>query len=181
MKKIIVLSFCFLCNLSWAQTINGVPSVKKITAEVAKAADRYARSISCMDEPILAKNIFALTPAKITNEDGLIGEGEYLVFWFGDIGCNFGNKTATQNFAFVEVSATNAVFFVDPLKSSPAVDIPINGFIEQIVGTHGKKVVIDVAEFVDNDSNCCPSKKSRNTYRLEDSGKWTLIKRDKRN
>ena len=178
MKKLTTILFCLVCNFAGAQTIDGVLSVKKITTEVAKVAQKYASSIACTDGPILAKNIFALKPANITTDDiTTTGEGEYLVFWNGDIGCYGGSKTNTQNVAFVEITLMHANFIVDPLKSSPYIKIPVNGFIESIVGTNKNMVVIDVAEFAEDDSGCCPSIKSRNTYQIDNDGKWGLVKK----
>lgn len=174
MKKIFAAFLFFAFGVAGAQTINGILEVKKITTEVAKVADKYANAISCVDGPILAKNIFALKPAVITkDESSNEGEGEYLVFWDGDVGCNFGNRSVTQNFAFVEISTTNAVFFVNPLKSSPSVEIPVNGWITNIVGTHKDLVVMDVAE--SGEYNYSEPKRSRQTFKIKENGKWVLV------
>jgi hypothetical protein len=147
-------------------------TVQQINKAVLNAANGYAKSVSCVESLASPETIFALTPAK-KRDDFL--DAKYLVFWFGDVGCNMGSGTMTFNQAVVRVSQYGN-FYVDPLHSSPAIFGLESRFIEKFVGNSKDTMVVDQLGHNDKDANNFPTLKYRVTYQIDDrSGKWKII------
>jgi hypothetical protein len=148
-------------------------SVQEITRRALEAANAYAKGVSCVEAPANADGIAALTPYK--KEVAL--DAAFLVFWVGDIGCNGGSATVTFNAALVRVGSFDS-FYVDPQRSSPAINLQFNTrFMERLVGNTKDTIVVDADELASNDANCCASLRYRITLQVDKSGNWKEIKR----
>ena len=155
-----------------AQNVDKPPSTQKITKDVLEVVNKYAEALGCPFEPAIAKNIAALTP--VTSADG---EGEFLAFWDGDIGCAGGSGTGASHAAFV-VRTFSGHFYVDPTRSSPMIDLDFNTrFMERLVGNTKNTIVVDAKDFSGNDSNCCPTLRFRYTLQADKKGNWKTIEK----
>jgi hypothetical protein len=144
---------------------------EEVIRRVLDAAHSYAEGISCVDGPSTPNDIVTLKPYE--KDDPL--DSEFLVFWVGDVGCNGGSATTTQNIALVRVGSFNQ-FYVDPLRSSPAVGLPV-GQIAKIIGNTTDSITLETLEYAESDAHCCPSVRYQVTLQVDKNGQWNEIKR----
>ncbi len=157
-----------------ALSTENVPSVQEVTRKVLQAVNGYASAISCVESSAKAKDIAALKPYKTIDN---AYDAQYLVFWDGDIGCAGGSGTTSFNAALVHTGA-GGTFIVDPLRSSPVIDLEFNTrLFERLVGNTENTLVVEAGEFAENDSNCCPTLHFRYTLRIDDKGNWKLVEK----
>jgi hypothetical protein len=173
-QKLILIASLSISTSIYGQPsdIDTVPTVSKITKEVLRVANNYASAVSCIDSPAEANDILALHPYK-KREDAL--DAKFLVFWHGDIGCDGGSGTHTDNVALVRMGSFDS-YYVDPTRSSPRIDLEFNTrFLERLVGNTENTIVVDAMEFAKGDSNNFPSLLFRYTLRVDAKGNWKLL------
>lgn len=104
-------------------------------------------------------------------------EATYAVLWTGDIGCAGGSGTNGTNIAMVSIGSGDS-FFVDPTRSSPAIDFDSpTRYVDRLVGNTRDSLILEGHEYGANDSNCCPSINLRFTLRLDAKGNWKLVEK----
>ena len=142
-----------------------------------EVANSYAKGVSCVEDPVTPKTIFALKPVNLDASDDSLTYlgGEYLAFWHGSVYCGNGNKSNEFHHAFIR--GGDMGFYVDPAWSAPVKDFPKKDFIEKFVGNSKNTIVIDGFAFQENDGNCCPSLKYRYTFQIDDQGNWREIQK----
>jgi hypothetical protein len=77
----------------------------------------------------------------------------------------------------VSIGAGNS-FFVDPLRSSPAIkhEIPVR-YVERLVGNTADSLTVEGKAYGPKDGNCCPSINVRATVKVDAKGNWKIIER----
>ena len=149
--------------------------------EIKQSVLNYAQSIGCteydpevpssFDEIFLENGIFTLKASK--KEEYC--DGEYIVLFIADIGCQGGNQSKSFNVARVKEGA-NKHFYVDPKKSSPAIKTDTAWLhISKIVSFKNGILTIENATFKKDDPQCCPSKIERTRFKLHKSGGFDMI------
>lgn len=156
------------------QTAAADPTVDEITKAVSEAVDHYTAAVACERGPTQPKDIAALTAYNV--ENALVPEGLWAVLWHGDIGCQGGSGTSTQNIALVRLRIDNT-FLVDPAMSSPQVhfEAPVK-FVDRLVGNTADTLVLEGMEVGGQDAQCCPSVRKRFTMKMDDRGNWKTIR-----
>lgn len=174
LKQIVAAAGFFVVSISsYAQNdIRVPPSVAEQTKEIIRVVNLYAEAIACLpDEELSGKDIAAMSPLKDLD---LREEAKFAVLWRGDVGCAGGSGTMGFHLAIVRVGAGD-MFYVDAYESEPAVDAGLPRSIEKIVGATNDTLILDVLDYGENDSNCCPSLRTRVTIKQLSNGKWQRV------
>lgn len=156
-----------------AQKDPPIPPVAEITKQVLEAATHYAVAVSCVNAAPHANDIAALVPWKVYDDRE---NAEYLVFWQGDVGCLGRTGTSGPQAALVKIGG-GTTFYVDPTRSSPAVQLELPMVMERLVGNTKDSLVVDGIAYGDKDPQCCPSLRTRYTLRPDARGNWKVAEK----
>jgi len=175
MKRVITILLVLLTSIYSAE----IP----FENEIKQCVLNYAQSIGCteydpedpssFDAIFLENGIFTL---KVTKENHKIySDGEYIVLFIADIGCQGGNQSLSFNVARVKEGA-NKHFYVDPKNSSPVLNTHTAWMhINKIVSFKNGILTVENATYKKNDPQCCPSRIKRTRFKLHKDGGFSLI------
>ena len=174
-KSVKLLAIGFLCAVvplcvhAQAASTLGLTSISR--SNIVKAVENYAHGVAC------EVNVPAPMQIGEVGKD-VLGKPEYAVLWAGDIGCQGGNGTSTENIAIVKHGGFSMPrYYVDPRRSSPEVSID-HGRLDlstRILSSTANSIRIESKTFGPHDSLCCPSLKILGTLVEHESGNWVLI------
>jgi hypothetical protein len=168
----IVLALCFASTSEASDRADysrNAPN-KKEARKVVGAVQKYASAISCSNVKVNARKIAVLIPYSSN-------DSKYAVLWDGDIGCSGTNGNDQTHIAIVGIGVADT-FVVDPLASSPTIrfDSPAQ-FVDKIVVSDPRSLVLEGKVEGPNDALCCPSVRLRFTLRADDNQNWVLVEK----
>ena len=170
------LLLSFLAGLSPRVLAQPDISVADVTRKVLASANSYAKGIACETAEATAKDVGALVPVGPSTEQDQEGVGTFAVIWRGDIGCQGGSSTVTDNIAIVSRGAYGS-FVVDAGQSSPQVSFDTSvSTVDRLVRATGDTLVLDGRKVCDGSTSLIGCEiRVRITMRQDKDGSWKAI------